>query len=126
MLKEIIVTEKAPAAIGPYSQAVKWANLVFVSGQIPLDPVTGETVPGDIKSQTLQVLKNLEAVLKASGSSLGKVVKTTLFIRDMNDFSLINEVYTQFFKNNPPARSTVEVARLPRDVGIEIEAISVI
>ncbi len=126
MLKEIIVTEKAPAAIGPYSQAVKWGNLVFISGQIPLDPVTGETVAGDIKSQTLQVLKNLEAVLTASGSSLDKVVKTTLFIRDMNDFSLINEVYTQFFKNNPPARSTVEVARLPRDVGIEIEAISVV
>ncbi len=126
MVKEIIVTEKAPAAIGPYSQAVRCGNLVFVSGQIPIDPATGQVVQGDIKSQTSQVIRNLEAVLAAAGSSLDKVVKTTLFIKDMNNFSLINEIYSEFFKNNPPARSTVEVARLPKDVEVEIEVISIV
>jgi len=125
-MKEVISTSKAPSAIGPYSQAVKFGNLLFISGQIPVNPLTGETVPGDIEDQTRQVLRNLEAVLNAAGSSLEKVVKTTLFIKDMNEFTLINQVYAGFFPQNPPARSTVEVARLPKDVRIEIEAISTI
>lgn len=126
MTKEIISTDKAPAAIGPYSQAVRYGNLVFISGQIPINPLTGEVVPGDSKSQATQVLKNLEAVLEAAGSSLDKVVKTTVFIKDMNEFGPVNDVYAGFFKSRQPARSTVEVARLPRDVKVEIEAIAVI
>ena len=125
MQKEIISTDKAPAAVGPYSQAVRWGDFVFISGQIPIDPSTGQS-QNDIKSQTLQVMKNLEEVLTAAGSSLEKVTKTTLFIKNMDDFSVINEVYTSFFKQDPPARSTVEVARLPKDVMIEIEAIAVV
>ncbi|PKM81442.1 MAG: reactive intermediate/imine deaminase [Firmicutes bacterium HGW-Firmicutes-14] len=126
MTKEIVVTERAPEAIGPYSQAVKTGSLVFVSGQIPLDPVTKETIAEDIENQTRQVLKNLDAVLSAAGTSLEKVVKTTLFIKDMRDFPVINNIYSEFFHLNPPARSTVEVARLPKDVKIEIEAIALI
>lgn len=126
MSKEIIVTDKAPAAIGPYSQAVKSDKLIFASGQIPIDPLTGEIVPGDVRAQTNQVMKNLQAVLTAAGSGMQNIVKTTLFIKNMDDFSLINEVYAGFFDNNQPARSTVEVARLPKDVKIEIEAIAVI
>lgn len=126
MNREVITTTKAPAAIGPYSQAIKCGNLVFTSGQIPLDPVTGELVSGDVRTQTRQVLENLQAVLSAAGSSLEKVIKTTVFIKDMNDFSAINEVYAAFFTQAPPARSTVEVARLPKDVRVEIEAIGLI
>lgn len=124
MMREVVNTNNAPAAIGPYSQAIKIGSLVFTSGQIPIDPATGEIVPGDVEAQTEQVLKNLEAVLVAAGSSLDKVVKTTLFIKDMNSFASINEVYAGFFQEAPPARSTVEVARLPKDVLIEIEAVA--
>lgn len=124
MAKVIINTPEAPAAIGPYSQAVKVGNLIYTSGQIPIDPATGEVVAGDVRDQTRQVLMNLKAVLKAGGSSLNKVFKATLFIRDMNNFSDINEVYGEFFRDQPPARSTVEVARLPRDVDIEIEVVA--
>lgn len=123
-MREIIETTKAPAAIGPYSQAIKTDSLIFTSGQIPIDPATGEIVSGGVENQAAQVLKNLEAVLEAAGSSLGKVVKTTIFIKDMNSFAAINEVYARFFPNVPPARSTVEVARLPKDVLIEIEAVA--
>ena len=124
MTKETVFTNKAPEAIGPYSQAIKIGSLVFTSGQIPLDPVTGKLISDDIIDQTSQVLKNLEEVLKAAGSSLQKVIKTTIFIQNMEDFGLINEVYGRFFAENPPARSTVEVSRLPKDVKIEIEAIA--
>jgi 2-iminobutanoate/2-iminopropanoate deaminase len=125
-MREAINTANAPAAIGPYSQAIKTNSLVFTSGQIPINPATGEIVSGDIKAQTEQVLKNLEAVLAAAGSSLDKIVKTTLFIKDMNSFAFINEVYAKFFPGVAPARSTVEVARLPKDVLIEIEAVAII
>ncbi|MDT3698755.1 MAG: RidA family protein [Thermincola sp.] len=123
-MREAVSTTNAPAAIGPYSQAIKTDSLVFTSGQIPIDPATGEIVSGGVENQTAQVLKNIEAVLEAAGSSLGKVVKTTIFIKDMNSFAAINEVYARFFPNVPPARSTVEVARLPKDVLIEIEAVA--
>lgn len=123
MEKKIIQTEEAPAAIGPYSQAVAVGNLLFTSGQIPLDPKTGQVVEGDIKVQTKQVMENLKAVLKAAEIDFDKVIKTTIFIKNMNDFSLINEVYGSYFSAQPPARSTVEVARLPKDVGVEIEMI---
>lgn len=124
MLKETVSTSDAPAAIGPYSQAVKCGGYVFASGQIPIDPATGQLVNGGIKDQTSQVLRNLNAVLKAAGSSLEKVVKTTIFIKDMNQFSVVNDVYSLFFADNPPARSTVEVSRLPKDAEIEIEVIA--
>jgi len=124
MMIETVNTTNAPAAIGPYSQAVRIDSLVFTSGQIPIDPGTGEIVSGDVKAQTEQVLKNLEAVLEAAGSSLDRIVKTTLFIQDMNSFTSINEVYAKFFQEFRPARSTVEVARLPKDVLIEVEAVA--
>jgi 2-iminobutanoate/2-iminopropanoate deaminase len=123
-VKEIIQTEHAPNAIGPYSQAVKANGLVFASGQIPIDPKTGQFVPGDVAAQTEQVLKNLAAVLEAAGSSLDRIVKTTVFLADMNEFAAMNEVYGRFFKEQPPARATVEAARLPRDARVEIEAIA--
>ncbi|CEG66530.1 Putative Endoribonuclease L-PSP [Rhizopus microsporus] len=116
--------DNAPAALGPYSHAVKVNNLVYTSGQIALDPATGDIVKGGIKEQTEQVLKNLETVLKASGSSLDKVVKTTVFLKDMNDFVAMNEVYGYFFSDHKPARSAVQVARLPKDVDVEIECIA--
>lgn len=125
-MKEIISTENAPSAIGPYSQAVKTGNMVFVSGQIPIDPATGEFVSGAVAEQTQQVLKNLSAVLEAAGSSLNNVVKTTVFLADMNDFAAMNEVYATFFSENKPARATVQAARLPRDARVEIEAIGLI
>lgn len=125
-MKEIISTELAPEAIGPYSQAVKYNGLIFCSGQIPLDPTTGELVQGGIKEQTVRVLENLRAVLAAAGTSFEKVLKTTIFVQDLNDFALVNEVYGRYFPVNPPARATVQAARLPRDVKVEIEAIAFI
>lgn len=126
MGKVAVSTKKAPAAIGPYSQAVRLGNLVFTSGQIPADPASGEIVPGGVEAQARQVLKNLGEVLSASGVSLDNVLKTTLFIKNMDDFTLINKVYAEFFSSQPPARSCVEVARLPKDVLIEIEAVAYI
>jgi 2-iminobutanoate/2-iminopropanoate deaminase len=123
-VREIIQTPDAPAAIGPYSQAVKINGFVFASGQIPIDPASGQFVEGGIKEQTEQVLKNLAAVLEAAGSSLNRVVKTTVFLADMNEFASMNEVYGTFFNDEPPARATVEAARLPRDARVEIEAIA--
>ena len=122
-MKEIISTENAPSAIGPYSQAVRTGNMVFVSGQIPIDPATGNFVSDEVAAQTEQVLKNLSAVLEAAGSSLNNVVKTTVFLADMNDFAVMNEVYAKYFSENKPARATVQAARLPRDARVEIEAI---
>lgn len=124
MEKLVISTNQAPAAIGPYSQAIKIGNLVFVSGQIPLLPATGEIVQGDIKVQTRQVLENIKHILEAAGSSIDKVAKTTIFIKDLNDYTVINDVYKEFFSHKPPARAAVQAARLPRDAGVEIEAIA--
>ena len=123
-MSQVIATEHAPRAIGPYSQAVLANGFVFLSGQIPLDPATNQLVEGDVAVQTVRVLENLKAVLEAGGSSLEKVVKTTVFLRDMADFPRMNEVYARFFAVNPPARSTVQAARLPRDVSVEIDAIA--
>ncbi len=125
MKKEIISTDQAPAAIGPYSQAVKIGEMLFVSGQIPIDPVSGNLIEGDIKAQTRQVLKNVSAVLSAAGTSIDRVVKTTVFITNMNDFPLMNEVYAEFFTSMPPARACVEVSRLPKDVLVEVEAVAI-
>lgn len=125
-MKETISTENAPSAIGPYSQAVKVGNFVFCSGQIPIDPATGEFVSEEVTDQTRQVLKNLSAVLEAAGSSLANVVKTTVFLVDMNDFAQMNEVYAEFFSENKPARATVQAARLPRDTRVEIDCIAII
>ena len=124
MEKSVISTNNAPAAIGPYSQAIKVGNLVFISGQIPIIPATGEILGGDIKLQTRQALENLKHILEAAGSSLDNVVKTTVFMKDLNDYTTINDVYKEFFTNKPPARAAVQAARLPRDVGVEIEAIA--
>ncbi|MCB1023569.1 MAG: RidA family protein [Acidobacteria bacterium] len=126
MGKEIISTENAPGAIGPYSQAVKTGNLVFVSGQIPIDPATGEFVSDDVAEQTHQVLKNLAAVLEAAGSNLDNVVKTTVFLADMKDFAVMNGVYGEYFANDAPARATVQAAALPKDARVEIDCIAVI
>lgn len=123
-MKEIIQTAGAPQAIGPYSQAVKTNGLVFASGQIPIDPATGQFVAGGIVEQTEQVIKNLSAVLEAAGSGLSSVIKTTVFLADMQEFSEMNEVYGRFFAEEPPARATVEASRLPRDAKVEIEAIA--
>ena|SRR5437763_17040904 len=123
-MSEVVSTENAPGAIGPYSQAIKVNGMVFFSGQIPIDPATGQFVSDEIAAQTEQVLKNLDAVLQAAGSSLGSVVKTTVFLADMNDFAAMNDVYGQFFSENKPARATVQAARLPRDAKVEIECIA--
>jgi 2-iminobutanoate/2-iminopropanoate deaminase len=123
-MKEIVETSRAPQAIGPYSQAVRAGNLVFASGQIPTDPATKEFVAGGIAEQTEQVLKNLKAVFEAAGVRMDQIVKTTVFLADMNDFTAMNEVYGKYFSENPPARATVEAARLPRDAKVEIEAIA--
>ena len=123
-MKQIISTDKAPQAIGPYSQAVRVGNLLFTSGMIPIDPATNTLVEGGIEVQAKQAIGNLAALLEASGSSLNKVVKTVVFIKDMNDFAKVNEIYATFFTENFPARSCVEVARLPKDVLIEIEAVA--
>lgn len=120
-----VQTDHAPAAIGPYSQAIKAGGFVFASGQIPTDPATGEFVAGGVAEQTEQVLKNLAAVLEASGSGLDKVVKTTVFLADMKDFGAMNEVYAKFFTSEPPARSTVAAAGLPRGARVEIDAVAV-
>jgi 2-iminobutanoate/2-iminopropanoate deaminase len=125
-LRERIQTENAPAAIGPYSQAIKAGGFVFASGQIPTDPQTGQFVAGGIAEQTEQVLKNLRAVLEAAGSSLDQVVKTTVFLADMKEFSAMNEVYARFFPEPPPARATVAVAGLPRDARVEIEVVALV
>jgi len=124
-VKQIIATDRAPKAIGPYSQAVRAGSLVFASGQIPIDPETGEFVPGGIAEQTEQVLRNLTAVFEAAGLGLNEVIKTTVFLADMDDFTAMNEVYGRFFAEQPPARATVQAARLPRDARVEIEAIAV-
>jgi len=120
----IVSTPHAPAAIGPYSQGIRLGDLLFCSGCIPLDPSTAQIVPGGIEAQTEQALKNLKAVVEAGGSELGKVVKTTVFLKSMNDFATVNGIYAKFFENHAPARSAVEVARLPKDVLVEIECIA--
>lgn len=125
-MKEIVSTKNAPGAIGPYSQAIRANNMVFCSGQIPIDIKTGEFVSEDIAEQTKQVLRNLSAVLEAAGTNLGNVVKTTVFLTDMNDFARMNEVYAIFFDDNKPARATVEAARLPKDAKVEIECIALV
>lgn len=124
MMKEAIKTDKAPQAIGPYSQGIMANGLIFVSGQIPLNPSTGEMVAGSIQDQAKQVLANLKAILEAAGSSLDQVIKTTVFLQDMNDFAAMNEVYASFFQPPYPARSTIQVGRLPRDARLEIEAVA--
>ena len=124
MSKAAIKTAQAPAAIGPYAQAVRAGNLLFVSGQIPLDPATGQMVTGDITIQTEQVLKNLAAILEAAGSNLSRVLKTTVYLRDLEDFGKMNVVYAKFLGEYPPARATVQAARLPRDAGVEIDLIA--
>ena len=123
-MKQIIATESAPQAIGPYSQAIVAGGFVFASGQIPIDPATGQFVEGGISEQTEQVLLNISNLLAAAGTSLARVVKTTVFLADMNDFAAMNETYARFFGENPPARSTVQAARLPRDARVEIEVVA--
>lgn len=121
---KIISTLNAPAAIGPYSQAVVSNGFAFLSGQIPLDPATGKIIDGDIAEQTVRVLENIKAVLEASGSALNRVVKTTVYLTDMREFAKMNEVYAGYFPQDPPARATIEAARLPRDVRVEIDCIA--
>ena len=123
-MREVIATANAPQAIGPYSQAVRAAGLIFTSGQIPVDPATQQLVGGDIGAQTERVLKNLAAILQASASSLEKVLRCTVFLKNMGDFAAMNEVFGRYFKHDPPSRSTVEVARLPKDVLVEIDVIA--
>jgi 2-iminobutanoate/2-iminopropanoate deaminase len=123
-MKKIISTNQAPGAIGPYSQAVRSGSFLFCSGQVPLDPKSGQIVPGDIAAQTRRVLDNIAAVLRAEGLTFDNVVKTTIFLTDLGDFQTVNEVYASYFKQNPPARSTVQVSALPKGAKIEIEAIA--
>jgi 2-iminobutanoate/2-iminopropanoate deaminase len=123
-VREVIATDKGPKAIGPYSQAIRANGFIFISGQIPLDPKTQQMVEGDITKQTERVLENLKGILVASGSSLPHVVKTTVFLKDLNDFAAMNEVYGRYFSSNPPARATVEVSALPKGARIEIELIA--
>ena len=123
-MRQVIATDTAPKAIGPYSQAIRSAGLLFLAGQIPLDPASMQLVEGDIAKQTERVLENIKAILTAAGSSLDRVVKTTVFLKDMNEFAAMNEVYGRYFPQNAPARSTVEAARLPRDARIEVEVIA--
>jgi 2-iminobutanoate/2-iminopropanoate deaminase len=124
-MKKIVSTSDAPAAVGPYSQAIRSGNLLFCAGQIPLDPKTGQLVTGDIAAQTKRVLDNVAAVLRAENLSFQHVVKTTIFLIDMNDFQTVNEIYATFFRENPPARSTIAVAALPKGANVEIEVIAV-
>jgi 2-iminobutanoate/2-iminopropanoate deaminase len=123
-MRDVVATKDAPQAIGPYSQAIKANGFIFTSGQIAIDPATNQIIQGDVAAQTERVLKNLEAILKAAGSGLERVVRTTVFLKNMGDFAAMNEVYGRFWKSAPPARSTVEVARLPRDVAVEIDVIA--
>ena len=125
-MKERVQTDQAPKAIGPYSQAVKANGMLFASGQVPLDPATGQIIEGTITQQTERVLNNLKAVLEAAGTSLDRVVKTTVFLADMNDFGEMNETYGRFFADVAPARSTVEVSRLPKDARVEIDLIALL
>jgi 2-iminobutanoate/2-iminopropanoate deaminase len=124
--KKVIQTEKAPKAIGPYSQAIQAGNFLFLSGQIPLDPKTGELVKEDIRQQTQRVLENIKGVLESQGLGMENVVKIAIFLKDIGNFNQVNEVYAPYFPSSPPARSTVEVAKLPKDADIEIEAIALI
>lgn len=124
MQRVVISTESAPAAIGPYSQAIAAGGFIFVSGQLPIDPETGQFVAGDVPEMTRQIFRNIETVLGAAGSNLSKIVKTTVFLADLNDFQAMNGAYAEFFPENPPARSTVQVARLPRDARLEIEVVA--
>lgn len=124
--RTVVSTDSAPGAIGPYSQGIIAGNLVFCSGQVPLDPATGQLVSGTIEEETQRVMENISAVLQAAGTSLSRVVKTTIFLADMNDFAAVNAAYGAYFPQDPPARSTVQVARLPRDVRVEIEAIALL
>ena len=126
MDKQVVFTEKAPAAIGPYSQAIVAGGFLFTSGRIPIDPATGSLVEGGIQAQAHQVFRNLAAVLQEAGTSFDRVVKTTVFLADMGDFAAVNEVYAQYFSGAFPARSAVQVARLPKDVGIEIELVALV
>ena len=123
-MKEVISTDRGPKAIGPYCQAIRANGFIFVSGQIPLDPQTQQLVEGDVARQTERVLENLKGIVEAAGSSLNRVVKTTVYLKDLSDFPAMNEVYGRYFPASPPARATVEVARLPRDVRVEIELIA--
>jgi 2-iminobutanoate/2-iminopropanoate deaminase len=123
-MREVISTKDAPQAIGPYSQAIKANGFVFTSGQVALDPSTQQVVTGDVAAQTDRVLRNLSEILEAAGSGLGKVVRATVFLKNMNDFAAMNQVYAKYFSSVPPARSTVEVARLPKDVLVEIDVIA--
>lgn len=125
-MKKVISTKKAPAAIGPYSQGVMVNNFLFISGQLPMDPETMEMVTGDIQQQTKQSLENIKAILEEAGLNFNNVIKTTVFIKDMDDFAKINEIYGNYFNENKPARACVEVARLPKDAGVEIEAIAAV
>lgn len=123
-MKDVISTDRGPKAIGPYSQAIRANGLVFISGQVAFDPSTGQLIEGDVAKQTARVLENLKAIAEAAGSSLDKAVKATVFLKDMNDFAAMNEVYARYFPYHPPARATVEVARLPRDARVEIDLIA--
>ena len=125
MTREIIKSNNAPEAIGPYSQAVKSGNLLFVSGQVPVNPATGK-IADDIKAQTRQALDNLKAVLAAGGATMANVMKTTIFMKNLDDFTVMNDIYKEYFSKDPPARSTIEVSRIPRGSSIEIEAIAII
>jgi 2-iminobutanoate/2-iminopropanoate deaminase len=122
--RRVVRTEEAPQAIGPYSQAVAAGGFVYVAGQLALDPKTGQLVPGDVRIQTKRVMENIKAILEGAGSSLAAVVKTTVFLRDLNDFGAMNEIYGSYFQEDPPARSTVQVAKLPRDGAVEIEVVA--
>ena len=123
-MKDVVLTDRGPKPIGPYSQAIKSGGLLFASGQVALDPATNEFVSGDVSKQTERVLENVKGILEAAGSNLHRVVKTTVFLKNMGDFSAMNEVYGRYFTSAPPARSTVEVARLPKDALVEIEVIA--
>jgi 2-iminobutanoate/2-iminopropanoate deaminase len=123
-MRDVISTNYAPKAIGPYSQAIRAGGLIFTSGQVAIDPATQQVIAGDVAAQTERVMKNLAAILEASGSSFEKVVRCTVFLKNMGDFAAMNEVYGRYFKQSPPARSTVEVARLPKDVLVEIDVIA--